>query len=504
MNIPSYAAGTYAEDFAWFAENYCVQTVDRFAGKPLVFEGWQLDFLAEALAVDEDGAPYWRSVVLVLPRKNGKTTMLAGLSTYHVLEMAGSPEVLLAASSDKQAGRLFNSVTAFVRASPALSERVVLRESVGQIARIEGGGDIYRVASDPGRLHGYNPSLVVVDELAQWTKPSLEKAWTALTTAGGARKGSQVFSITTAGEARDRETGLLGRLIDRNEAEGDVDRPHDALTISRNHSAGVLVYNYAAPTKDPKDTAALKRANPASWVDEDYLARQAANPELSSADVLQYHGCVWSSSHLTFISPEAWAKCSDGETLEPPEGRDITLGMDGSRVYDTTVVAWASRAEDGRIDVGARIYSTRDSAPHHVLHHGGRIDFEDVEGYVLGLFADYTVREAAYDPKYLDRSADILEARLGEPQIFPVEPQSAHAREAMGSLYRGIIDGTVRHNGDKELARHVLAARAEWDERGPRVSKLKRPDPIDALVAMSLAYWREARRPVRKAWAGAW
>ena len=36
---------------------------------------------------------------------------------------------------------------------------------------------------------------------------------------------------------------------------------------------------------------ALKLANPASWISTDYLHRQAENPELTDAQVLQLHGC---------------------------------------------------------------------------------------------------------------------------------------------------------------------------------------------------------------------
>ena len=39
----------------------------------------------EALAFDESGWPLWRSVVLICPRKNGKTALLAALSLYRLL-----------------------------------------------------------------------------------------------------------------------------------------------------------------------------------------------------------------------------------------------------------------------------------------------------------------------------------------------------------------------------------------------------------------------------------
>ena len=124
----------------------------------LELESWQREFFDEALAVDEDEAPCWRSVVLVVPRKNGKTASLAALALYELLEGEGSPEILLAASSDKQAGRLFDAVVAYARMAPDLLERLVIRAYIGEIARVDGGGRILRMSSDANRVAKQSPA----------------------------------------------------------------------------------------------------------------------------------------------------------------------------------------------------------------------------------------------------------------------------------------------------------------------------------------------------------
>ncbi len=121
--------------------------------------------MGEVMAVQTDQTPYWSTVVLVVPRKSGKSTLLAALATYHADQDEGQPEVLLTASSDKQAGRLFDAVASFVRRSPYLAERFHLRDYIGEIARADAGATILRMASDPNRLHGYSPSRVIIDEL---------------------------------------------------------------------------------------------------------------------------------------------------------------------------------------------------------------------------------------------------------------------------------------------------------------------------------------------------
>jgi phage terminase large subunit-like protein len=224
-----YAAGSEVDHFATFCRQHLIQSEDRWEGKPLVLETWQRRMMGEALAYDSDGWPVWRSVVIIAPRKNGKTAALASLSLYRLLTSAGRPEILLAAPSDKVAGRLFDAAARFVRRSPELSRLLRVRDHAGEIVREDGMGIVYRLSSDPTRLYGYNPTHVVVDELAQWTTPNLQRGYAALTSGGGARSAPQVFTITTAGEASQRHDSILGRLLDAGlDAEGHRagTRPH--------------------------------------------------------------------------------------------------------------------------------------------------------------------------------------------------------------------------------------------------------------------------------------
>lgn len=477
-------AGSEGEHFAQFCADHLVQSIEGWDGEPLTLEPFQRSFMDDALAFDADGWPVWRSVVLVVGRKNGKTTLLAGYALYRLLTSSGLPEVLLAASSDRQAGRLFDATALFIRRSPTLSSLCRVRDHAGEIVREDGGGRILRMSSDPGRLHGYNPSLVICDELAQWTTPSLRRAWAALTTGGGARRSAQVFTITTAGEAHHRESGILGQLIDGNEAAGEVSRPHGGLTVSRNHASQTLVYNYSAPTADRLDVEAIKQANPASWITSDYLTRQAANPELSDAEFLQLHGCVWAAGQETFISLDDWRRLGDGDPLEVSE--PVAVMIDGSYRYDTTAVAWARVADDGRVDVACHVFSARVDAPHHTLCPGGRISLADVEGFVLGV----NCREVAFDPRFMARSAEIISDAMPSVPVVELEPQSGAMYDALAFFHRGVAEGTIRHAGDPVVAAHVAACQGEQVERGWRVTKRNHTRPIDAVIAMAGAVWR--------------
>ncbi|MFZ9846386.1 MAG: terminase TerL endonuclease subunit [Candidatus Limnocylindrus sp.] len=476
-----YATGSRAGHFAWWCREFLTQSIDQFAGEPLELEDWQMRIMGEALATDdEEGvAPYWRSAVILVPRKNGKTTMLAAYALYRLFNDATQPEILLAAASDKQAGRLFDTCVQFIRRSPVLSDGVALREYIGEISRSDGGGKILRMASSADNLHGYSPSLVVCDELHAWSKPSQRKAWAALTTAGGARKNTQVFTITTAGDANERASSILGRLVDAAEASSDVEK-QPGLTISRNHESRTLVYNYSAPTKDPKDTAAMLLSNPASWITEEYLARQAANPELTAEEVLQFHGCVWVAGSQAWISADAWNACIDRDA-EIPLGARVSIGVDVGIVHDATAVVMAHERDDDSVIVEARTWTPKP---------GANVDLAEVEDYLRQLNADYQVAGIFYDPRFFERSAQVLEA---EGLMLVTMPQnSATMADAYQTWFAMVGERKIAHAGrddDGGLSSAVLSAAAQMTDRGWKVSKMRQRQRIDALVAGVMAVY---------------
>jgi phage terminase large subunit-like protein len=519
-----YAHGTRGDYFAWWSSEYLVQGADQWAGKPLVLEEWQAAMMNEALAVDEDARPYWRTVVLIVPRKAGKTSMLGAYADFELDNGEGEPEILLAAGSDKQAGRLYGACAGFVRRSPGyLAERMIVREYVGEIARMDGAGKVLRLSSEGDTLHGYNPSLVVADELHVWRTPKLLRAWGALTTADAARRQAQVFAITTEGAAAGGERSVLGQVADGNEARGDLERK-PGLTISRDHDARTLVYRYHAVDAKAADPRPLRRAhgtlrqmlddhgadaqeaagaraeverlerklldsvapaNPASWVTEEYLLEQARSSKVLAADFLQLHANVASDARDTWIPGDRWQACEDRDAGVPDEAT-ITIAVDASISHDTTCVAWAYRRfEDDRVIGRCHVWGAREEAPHHELVPGGRIRFEPVEAFIIDLARRYNVDAVRYDPRFFEQSA----TRLSDEGLLVVvmNQGSAPMRDAEQAFHDLVVEERFVHDGDAVLAAHVAATVAEQSDRGWRIRKLRQSAAIDATVAMVMA-----------------
>lgn len=473
--------------FAWWCKDKLKHSVDVFDGLPLILEDWQQRIVDEALKM-KDGSYIWRSVAIVLPRKNGKTALLAAYALYRLIEDRGSPEILLAAASDKQAGRLFDAVVAYIRRSPELSEMLTIRDYIGEIERKDGEGKILRMSSSPERLHGYNPSLVVLDEVAQWTSPTLRKAWAALTTGGGARASTQTFTISTAGEGHQRSESILGRLIDGNEKVGEIERK-GALTISRNSLAQTLVFNYSAATNKREDTKAVKKANPASWITEEYLARQGANPELTTAEFLQLHACVWAESDTQWIASDIWDRLKKPDELEPLSA--ICLGFDGSVLHDATALV-ACRVEDAKLFL-LDVWEKPANAS------GWEVPRDEVDASLSEAMNTYKVLRCYMDPPFWQTDIARWKKDYGEPPISDWLTAGARMGPALERFRTDAITQKIAHDGNEILRRHVLNARMVKSRQSYKLSKPGRQsaERIDCAMAAVLAY--EARNDAKEA-----
>ena len=460
------------------------QWVDDFAGLPLLLEPWQREFFDEALASDEHGAPLYNSAVLCVARKNGKTALLAAYAVYKLLG-DGSPEILLAAASDKQAGRLFDACARFVRGNAKLRDACQISEYKGVISG-PNGGRILRMSTDANTLYGYSPSLVICDELAFWTTPTLRSAWNALTTGGGARSHPQTFVISTAGEAHTRHDSLLGRLLDAAQTDPELEQ-RPGLEIGRLREARTLIWSYSAPTTDRHDIAALKLANPASWITEADLERQAANPELTDAAVLQLHGCVWAARSSSWLPAGAWEALESPYRL-PPDEAPIVVFFDGAEHRDSTVaVGCTVPQEPGEKPHLFRIFAHE--KPERAA--GWTVDRDAVHADVRALFRRWDVYELAADPHGWQTDLQQWQDEHGDA-VTVFDTRLAAFGVALDDFFAAVVNGDITHDGDPRFAAHLHNAVYSQSGRGSRINKDHPDSPrkIDLAVCAAGALAR--------------
>jgi hypothetical protein len=145
-----------------------------------------------------DGLRRFRTAYCAVPRKNGKSTLSAGIALYLlVADGEQGAEVYSAATTRDQARIVFDEAKRMVRSSPALGRRVqVLINNLN----VEASASRFMpLSSDASSMDGLNVHGAIIDELhAHKTRHVVD----VLETATGARRQPLLFEITTAGYDR--------------------------------------------------------------------------------------------------------------------------------------------------------------------------------------------------------------------------------------------------------------------------------------------------------------
>jgi phage terminase large subunit-like protein len=432
--------------------------------------------------VNGDGERIYKRGLLGVARGNGKSPVAAGLALRELVCAQDEPDVILAAAARDQARVVFEYARGLLASGPLAD---VLQVGRHEIRNPLNGGVLRTVSADGFVAHGLNPSAVIIDELHAWNTNKQHELFDALDTAVHKRPGAFWLVITTAGHDK---TSLLGRLYANMLAALELEEK-PSFVVGRDEFNGVLMHWYgAAEDADADDRKLWQAVNPASFVTTEALRKQRNSPSMSRSTFARLHLNAWVAPDAErWIATDAWEKLVG--RIEIADGATVFVGADGSRSYDTTAVAWAAKAPDGRVDVACRVFSVRDDVPHHVLHAGGTIDFSDVEGFLLELASRFDVREVRFDPRFLERSMEVLAARLPGSAVAPVEPYTNAHRQALAAIERTVLEGTLRHGGDPAVSQQVIAAACDRFDNGDprRLRKLDRTRPIDAAVALALA-----------------
>jgi phage terminase large subunit-like protein len=483
---PRRTASVHASGVGEFFEQNLRHQKGPAAGEPFVLEPWQRAFVEELYRLDERGNRIYKRAILGVPRGNGKSPIAAAVGLYELMTRTDEPDIICAAAARDQAGVVFEYARGFAEAGPLAEHLVIGRR---EIARPETRGVLRTISADGYVAHGANPSAVIVDEAHAFTTDKQRELFEAMDTAVHKRPDAFWLTISTAGHDRG---SLFGKLYSDVLTQLEPEHPDPGLTIARDEANGVLMYWWGAEADcDPDDEELWNAVNPASWVTVPELRRQRRSPSMSASTFKRRHLNAWVAAEAErWIPGDIWEALADpASRIEP--GAPVCIGGDGSRAYDTSALAWASRAEDGRIDVAARVFSVRPDVPHHVLH-TGRIDYEDVQDSLRELAEAYDVAEVAFDPRYIEPAMDVVADRLGEAAVFPVEPHSRLHREALAAFERQVLEGVIRHAGDPVIAEQLAWTAVDRYENGDprRLRKLERSRPIDVSVALALAVWR--------------
>src|SRR5215471_657391 len=425
-------------------------------GRPMRLEAFQRRMLAEHFK----GAT---EVVIVIPKKNGKTTLLGAVALFHLAEVPEA-EVVIGASTRDQARILFKQAAGLVRRS-GLDDLFDVKSGYGEV-RLTGyatkdGPRVRVLAADVMGADGVIPTLALVDELHRHPSGDL---YGVFRDGLGPRDG-QMITISTAGVALDSPLGLL--RVRAHDLESFRRDARAKRNFARTPNGEFVLHEWCLESsEDVDDLRLVAKANPASWQTVKALRRRHESPTMTPWQWRRFACGIWTEGAEPWIDPRAWDDLAD-PALVIPEGADVWVGVDIGVRQDSTAIVVAHRLEDERIAVAARIL---EPPPH------GALPLELVEQAIRDIAVEHRVLGLHYDPWTFRRSAEILEAD-GIPVVeFPQSPE--RMASASANLYRLVETGGLVHDGDPVLRSHVMAGVTKETERGWRLvkdPKMRRP-----------------------------
>ena len=351
-----------------------------------------------------DGRRLYRKCFASMGRKQAKTQTVAALVVAEFfLSSEKKQEIYMAAKDRDQASICFDAVADMIRASEDLFSLVTITESRKLIRHNESGSIIRALSSDGAGKHGYNPSLVVFDELHAWGIAEQE-LYDALTTGSKSRRNPLWVTITTAGSNQEsicyREYQYAKRV-----ASGEI----------QDESYFPLIYEVPIDA-DWTDQNLWPMALPTLGIlhdigdYEEEFKQALARPEKQNTFRRLYLN-QWTSATTTWIPLRDWDECAG----EFPDLTNVPCygGLDLAAVRDLTAFAlcwphegkvyyrsWAylpSKVVAEKTATDGVPYASWAQAGHIQLMPGNTVDWRYVVGHITQLAEEYNIQAIAYD-----------------------------------------------------------------------------------------------------------
>ncbi len=445
--------------------------IDTVEGPKMKLEGFQkLIFFAHFAGVPE--------VLVLIPKGNGKTTMLAALSIFHMLTEP-NPRVFIGASTKDQAQTLYNEAVRIAKMRPGWRKRLKTTPGYKEIhSRAGPEQGLLKVLSsdklDKGSLEGIAPTLGIVEEL----HAHVNNALYAAIHGGLPKRGGRLLGISTAGSA---EGSTLGKI--RKKAHEWTEKVKEGgltLIISPDHEA--VLFEWAVKSDSvADDVTEVKKANPASFITAKSLQGLKNSPSMTELRWLRYHCGLWVAAEGAWLDPVLWDLCATPERIAPSD--TIVLGLDFARRFDHAALIAVRPDEAGEESKGTvepvEIWKPEEQD-------GGKVPFWKVKQGVRDACEHFAVAAVGYDKLGgFQQSAEELEDE-GIPMIEV--SMKSHVWGPLTAELEGAIRGKrLQHNGDQGLRAHVIAGEAKESEHGPRLHG-RVPGKVDALISMGIAW----------------
>jgi phage terminase large subunit-like protein len=468
--------GEYAIDFAESFGSIGKDGVAGRAGDALNLRPWQRELVKRVYAKDADGGLKFRTALIGMPRKNGKSALSSAAFGLYSLIAEGieGGEVYSVAAEKEQARIVFGEAKRMVETSELSELCTLYRDAIF----VPSTNSVYRVVSaEAYSKEGLNPSRVIMDELHAHKDRTLFDVFRLAM--GNRGKLAQLIAITTAGQKTDM-TGQDSIAYNQYQygkrvASGEQVDP-----------SFFMAWWAASEEADHRDPLVWQTANPGfgdivSADDFESAVRTTPEPEFRTKRLNQ-----WVSSMNAWLPNGKWEQLNADIELDPDQ--PVIVGFDGSYNNDCTALTYCTIPKDDELPhIGIiRVWEKQPEDSDEWL-----VSTAEVEDEIIQFCQKYTVKEIACDPYRWTRTMEALQ-NLGLPIVEYNSGSPSRMVPACSKMYTAVTEGNLTHDGSPTLARHLSNTVIKVDRLGPRIVKEHRGSPrkIDAAVAAVIAFDR--------------
>lgn len=466
-----------------FIENFCHHSEGR--SDLLHLELWQKAIVSAIFGIMDKTTGYrqFREVFIIVARKNGKTLFAAAIAAYmtYVDGEYGAKVYFLAPKLD-QADFVYDAFYQIVQSDDELDSITKKRRSDIYIKAFN--TSVKKIAFNSKKSDGFNPQLVVNDEMEAWPGDQGLKQYEVMTSALGARKQPLIISIATAGYVND---GIFDELFKR----------ATAFLKGNSREKRLLPFIYMIDDIEKWDSIEeLKKSNPNLGVSvsaEYYLEQiEIARNSISKKVEFMTKFCnIKQNSAVAWLDYWDVMKCVHEEkplSLEDFKGCYCVGGIDLSRTTDLTAASIVIN-RDGINHIFTRFYMPQkryevaineDNTPYNIYRDRGflfisgenQVDYKDVYNWFIELVKVYKIKPLKigydrYSANYLVE--DLKTAGFHTDDVYQGTNLTPILHEFEGNLKDGLFD----FGDNSMLAAHFLNVAVDINLNDSRMKPVK-------------------------------
>lgn len=479
-----------------FIENYCHHSKGR--NDLLKLELWQKALVSIIFGiVDANDCRQFREVVLVIARKNGKSLFAAAIMAYvSFLDEEYGAEIYCLAPKLDQAEIVYSCFWQMCQAEEDLKDKIQKRGRLSDYYIEDSNTVVKKVAFNAKKSDGFNPHLVVCDEVASWVGEPGKKQYEVMKSALGARKQPMILSCTTSGYVNE---GIYDELIKRG----------TRFLLGDSKEKRLLPVLYMIDDVDKwNDINELAKSNPNLGVSVsiDYMLEEIAVAEGSlskKAEFLTKYCCIKQSSSQAWLStkvideavsdrirPDDFTNCYAVGGLDLSMTTDLTSAcvvIERNNIEYVISHFWlpAEKIEEA---------IARDDIPYkEMIESGilslsgeGFVDYNDVFLWFVSLVQNYKIMPLVIG--YDRYSSQYLVQQMKNDGGFLMDDvyQGWNMTPAINKLEGELKEGSIKIGDNALLRVHLLDTALQKDRMTKRVKivKLNEYSHIDGTAAL--------------------